>query len=1331
MRRIILIGVFSLVSLILIVFISLFAYLQFADLNRFKPQISQRLSTYLNRSVVIDGPFDINLIPLGLSLTDAKIANASWGTQPEMLRVHQLDLQLGLLALISGELIIHKFILDDVQILVEHNEQGENNWRIREPGKRQEKTAVESSTIPLDFVSDVEIDIRNITLSYRESPTLPHHDFVLNKATLKGLSDLDALQIDVSGQFDGHVYQVAGQTGRLAELLSVNKRFPVDLQAKAFNTDWAIKGDVLNALKLENIQLNVQASAKDFTAWQESLGVSIKSGPVNINADIAGNLNKLTVKNLAVQLAKTMVTGNVAVDMSTEKPDISAQLNMQDIHIKEFLGAFQAEPTKKNKSASQEVNLNPFEEPLDLEFLSLFDASVQFSVNTVGYDEWIIDQFNAAIAVKNGQFSISPFSIASPLGQATGKFSLLNEQGINVAKLDIDAKELALGKFYDMASTYQGIGALQGSLHTKGKSLSNLYANLQGNATAHYANSAHKHTTQIVLQRTNPANSAAPFAVAIDGELQKVPYKITGEIGGPQALISDNPYPLTAQLSFLNVDTKARGTIAELFEAKGFDIKVDARTSHLATLEKTLDIGLPALKKAQVKTVFRGDYSLLKFDHIRVKGSNARLSGNVHIDFEKKLPYIFGNINIDELDLAGIQKEIARVNKAERVKRDKDAKDQKAILAETMSFSALQDFNMNIKLKARDGSLNIPNFSIDKAAAELRVENSALSVWHVNIDSPAGNIKSHFKINAKEKIPVVDARLKSDELDLEKIELENGEQFFWKALASADVSLHTQGDSLEQWLKSVVGNITLNYEHKQLEQIHAIQLAREASQNVADAPVAVRLNSKYKDTLFLGLGSISDPYTWAARDEPTSFDLKANIKGFVTEVQGKIDDLISGKGMDIQLSVNNLQALDPSLSQNDFVNRVGKVQVTSEIKGDYTSIVASRLDGVIGQGRITGSTSINMQQQPVMMEFDWNIDGLDISKWAEDDTTTAKKQDKTSKQFSSEELPFDLLKEANLKGRINGKNIQFRRVKALEVKATVDLKDGALKFDLDRLTAADGSLNANLEIDSKAEPPRVSVQMNVPKINMSEIARNTAAEGLVRGYFGAEVSVSSTGNSTAELVAGLDGHVRFLIDEGTIDSALFDIYTGGLRAMVGMMTIKKERTTKINCGICGLTFDKGKGVTEVALLDTKHSTLVAEGWVDFNNETFSLKASPVSKGIPLNMELPVIIEGPFSNPRFTTETTSALYKAAEIATVWIVPGTLVFIGYDGLRSSDNNPCVNMVAPSRDRIGMRAIKGAGKAVKDVGSAFNKSLSRLLGGGSGSGAKEEGDVGANDE
>jgi uncharacterized protein involved in outer membrane biogenesis len=1308
----------SLLTLALLIAFAVFAYLQFADLSRYKPQISQRLSQYLGRPVTLAGDFDIKILPLSISLTDARVANAPWSSTPTMLSVQHLDLQLGLLPLLTGQLLISDFVLDDVQVVVEHNEQGDNNWKLieRKPKKAKTKAGSKSTALPLDFASNVNIDIKNIALSYSQSPGSPKHEFVLNKATIKGISELNALKIDVAGQIDNHGYQVKGKTGALGDLLS-KRKFPVDLQAQVLNTHWALKGVVKNILKLERAQLNVKANAEDLAAWQQWLGVNIQHGPVNFSADIDGNIKKLSLTNLMLQVDRASAKGNLILDMEAEKPLVTAKLNLGDIHVEEFIDAIQSKPDISSEAVVQPVNVESKNTELDLSFLKLFDSSVVLSAAAVGYREWMVDQFDATASVKDGRVSVAPFSIKSKLGEANGQLSLSSEQGLNIARLEIDAKELALDQFPKMQSTLKGIGALQGSMHTEGRSWMDLYANLQGNATAHYANKEQQLDTKIVLRRSNPETSAIPFDVAIDGKWQKVPYKITGEIGGPMALIDDKPYPASAHLTILDADAKVKGTIANLFKARGFNIDINARAQDLTKFNKNTGLGLPDLKNTQVHAVFSGDYPLLKFNNIKAKSNSVSVSGNVQVGLGEPLPNITGDITVNKFDLAAIRQQLAKVNKIKSREGTKSGNSETSALEKTISFAALQNFNMNISLKASaSNQINIPHFPVTNFHTQISVANSMLSVSPLNIKSPMGEISADFKVNAQDKVSVVEANLNSSNLDLEKFEFNHEDQPWLQAVAAADVTLQAQGNTLQQWLESVTGSATLNYQQTQKPRTFAIRLARETLPNRHAAPITVRVNSKLNETILQGDGSVSAPHTWLSGGEPAKLDFSANAKGFVAKVQGKIDDLITGEGLDVRVAFNNEQALTTSFDQNDLISRIGKVRLNSEIKGNYSNIVASQLDGFIGEGRISGSTKVNFRERPVAVEFDLNIDGLDISQWATEDTKPEVRKTKKDKIFSPEKLPFKLLKGVAIKGTVNGDNIQFRRVKAQDFNASINLNDGTLQFVIDRLETSDGLLNADLNVDANAEPPRVSLKMDVPKINLYEFARNTAAEGLIKGEFSADVSLSSVGNSIAELAAGLDGHVRFLVGKGTIDSALLNVYVGGLSAMVGMLTAANVKTTKVNCGICGLKFTKGKGVAEVVLLDTQNSTLVAEGWVDLANETLNVKASPVKKGLRLNTELPVVVQGKLSDPKVSTQPTSALNTAAEIATVWFIPTTAIFIGYDALRSGDKNPCVNMMAPTKESAGLRALKGAGKAVGDIGSVFSKGLSALLGGAS---------------
>ncbi|MGD8940477.1 MAG: AsmA-like C-terminal region-containing protein, partial [Gammaproteobacteria bacterium] len=1019
----------------------------------------------------------------------------------------------------------------------------------------------------------------------------------------------------------------------------------------------------------------------------------------------------LSISHLSVQAGRAAAKGNINIDMNAEKPVVTAQLKINDIHTEDVIDAIQSIPEKESEVAPQPTQSKSESSELDLSFLKRFDSSINLSVSSVGFRQWMVDQFIAQLSVKDGRLSVAPFAVKSELGQANGQFSFASEQGVNVAKLDIDAKGLALGKFYKMESTYQGIGALQGNIHTQGKSWMEMYANLQGNATVHYVNKEHKHDTKITLKRVDPKDSNAPFDIAINGELQEVPYKITGDIGGPMALIDDAPYPATAHLTFLNVDTKAKGTIAQLFRAKGFDIAFDARTEDLAKVNQRIRIGLPDLRKTQVRAVLRGDYSLLKFEEIRAKSNSATVSGIVQLDFKKKPLHIGGDLVVNKFDLAGMQNEI---KSAHKVKSRDRAKSEESVLDKSMSFSALHEFDMDIKLRAdNNSSINFSRISVSKFSTRLLVENGTFSVPQLNVQSPMGNISSDLVLETKSKEPVIKAHLTGKNLDLEQFEYDDEAQSFWEAVAGGEVAVQARGSSLHQWLDSVAGDVTLNYQHKRLSQTVAIRLVRELQADVRTAPISVRVNARIGETTSQGFGSVSAPSTWWRGGAPMELKYSTTVKGYLAQAQGQIDDLVSGDGMNVRVSIDNEQALAPSFDQNELVNRIGKVRLLTEITGNYSNIVASRLDGVVGKGKISGSTTVNFRQQPMAVEFDLDVDGLDMSKWSTAKTEPGTGQKKAEKLFSSEKLPFYLLKSATIKGEINGKNLQLRRVKATKLDAGIDLKDGVLQLRVNRLETPNGAITTEVNVDTNSEPPRIFLKLDVPTLNMLEFARNTAAEGLVKGNFSADVSLTAAGNSVAELAAGMNGYVRILMDKGSIDSALLNVYTGGLHAMLGMLTATKVKTTKVNCGICGLQFTKGKGVTEVVLLDTQHSTLVAEGWVDFASETLNVKASPVGKGIPLNIEVPVDIQGPISKPKITPEATSALSKAADIATLWFIPTTAIFVAYDELRSSDKNPCVNMVAPSKESVGLRTLKGAGRVVQDVGSVFSKGLSTLLG------------------
>src|SRR5579859_4244975 len=68
--------------------------------------------------------------PLWLRLTDFRLANASWGSAPEMLRFDEVTAEVDLRALLHGVVQYDKLSLKNPLLVLERSGSGDANWRL-------------------------------------------------------------------------------------------------------------------------------------------------------------------------------------------------------------------------------------------------------------------------------------------------------------------------------------------------------------------------------------------------------------------------------------------------------------------------------------------------------------------------------------------------------------------------------------------------------------------------------------------------------------------------------------------------------------------------------------------------------------------------------------------------------------------------------------------------------------------------------------------------------------------------------------------------------------------------------------------------------------------------------------------------------------------------------------------------------------------------------------------------------------------------------------------------------------------------------------------------
>jgi uncharacterized protein involved in outer membrane biogenesis len=100
-------------------------YLSQADL---KPLVERQASEALGRRVSF-GSLEVHWAdPLRVAFTDLVIANAPWGSKPEMVRVGALSAQLEIGPLLRGVLHYRHLRLSDVTVVLERDPDGRGNW---------------------------------------------------------------------------------------------------------------------------------------------------------------------------------------------------------------------------------------------------------------------------------------------------------------------------------------------------------------------------------------------------------------------------------------------------------------------------------------------------------------------------------------------------------------------------------------------------------------------------------------------------------------------------------------------------------------------------------------------------------------------------------------------------------------------------------------------------------------------------------------------------------------------------------------------------------------------------------------------------------------------------------------------------------------------------------------------------------------------------------------------------------------------------------------------------------------------------------------------------
>ena len=685
------IGVFLIMALMVTGYVILVNY----DYNKLKPRVAQMVKEVSGRELNLAGEIDLVIgFSPALTVSDVTFANASWGSQPQMIKIKLVQAQVRLLPLLFKDLELKHIGFVGVDVLLETDKTGRGNWDFGAEDSSDEKTgAFKLHNIDID-----KIRIENLALTFRDGETGLAKQLTLASLEVARQGAIDTLALDLKADYNGQQLTLAGKIG-LIHFLLAHERFPLELAGKFSNAAVNIDGAINDVLSLQGIDLQARVSGTNLAELKLGIGPKL---PRTNGFDLTGHL-KGSKEALALEDVIGKLSGS-AVDLaiSGSLGDVIALRGM-DLHLKgsgknlaeigsiigeklpatdEFAVGGRLTGSAKTLSLSEasgslkrdslNLTLNGKIEDL-LEFsgvdLKLNGSGVNLAEIGMIIDQKLPDTDEFAV---EGRLTGSTKALSLQAAQGSAKRGSLNialsgevKDLIAFRGLDLElkgsGKNLAevgsiIGEKLPATDEFTVQGRLIGS--TKALSLQQAWGSANRGGLRLTLNGMIKNLLEfsgVDLGVTGSGTNLTEIGTIID---QKLPatdvFKVQGRLTGSAKVLSLKDAQGSARQD--NLSIALSGEVKDLITFSGLDLQLKGSGKNLAEVGSIIGEKLPATNEFAIDGRLTGSAESLSLQ--QAKGSVNRGSLNLAVTGQiKNLPALSGM----DIELKGSGKDLAEV----------------------------------------------------------------------------------------------------------------------------------------------------------------------------------------------------------------------------------------------------------------------------------------------------------------------------------------------------------------------------------------------------------------------------------------------------------------------------------------------------------------------------------------------------------------------------------------------------------------------------------------------------------------------------------------------
>lgn len=484
--------VFLVIAIPLALYIALSQY----GSDELKPLLAEKVRERTGRALTIDG--DISVTPSftpTLTVSDVSLSNPEWASDEPMASIESLDVSLDLWPLLKRELVITNITANNATLrLIRKGERA--NWQFQAMGKPEagkpetnEGVAQETDAQPSDSPS-FSMNIEMLTLS--NSSVIAILDGKRHEFAMPGFEARLAPRLSADGAL---IYQGAKLTlsasskaSRIDQLtahplaVSVADEMPdldMRLQTVLRELDTRPQGQGTLALSTDSLHhLNSVNPALNLP----------ESPPLNIEANLSGNREALTMKLGTASYGDTDIDGTITMRSQADKPYIIAKLrspsftlpdadNEQEQADTANTGASGTPPTQAGRGDAQDA--------LPLEALGQVNGRFDLRLDQLRRGgQALASDITLNGELQNGVLNLAEYRAAIAGGQVQGNATIDSAASPARHRLSLQVNDVSAAKLAALSMDEPPVenGPIQAtlSLSTQGDRIDTMRRNLSG-----------------------------------------------------------------------------------------------------------------------------------------------------------------------------------------------------------------------------------------------------------------------------------------------------------------------------------------------------------------------------------------------------------------------------------------------------------------------------------------------------------------------------------------------------------------------------------------------------------------------------------------------------------------------------------------------------------------------------------------------------------------------------------------------------------------------------------------------------------------------------------